>query len=233
MRNSHRITRAILVATLLAATSLIAQPYYVRGSFNSWDTSTPMTDNGGGVYSATFTGAPGTRFDFKVATADWSSGWPGDNTRTLFDASGSATVNFRLGAFADGWSPATDRVGYVDPGQFGWEVMGSFNSWASPVASLAPMGGGLYSGTYLVPTANTYSFKFREAGSWDISIGFDFRNPGGDSSLTTTAPNQLVSFQLDLPNGRWSAAVVPEPATLSLFAGGAFLLLCRRGAKKA
>jgi hypothetical protein len=230
MKRNHWIALGLLVVSLVAGTNLTAQQLYVRGSFNGWDTSTPMTDQGGGLLAATITGTAGTRFDFKVANADWSSGWPGDNCRTLFNSSGSATIYYRAGSFSDGWNPTANRVGYADPAQFGWEVMGSFNGWGSPVTSLTPVGVGVYSANYLVPTAGSYSFKFREANSWDVSIGLDFRNNGGDCGVITTADNQLVNFQLDLPNGRWSAAVVPEPSSLSLLAGGALLLLIRRRA---
>ena len=231
MKRNHWIARGLLAVSLLAGANLTAQQLYLRGSFNGWDTSTPMVSQGGGLYSATISGTPGTRFDFKVANADWSSSWPGGDARTLYNSTGSATIYYRAGSIADGWNPAADRIGYADPAQFGWDVMGSFNAWASPVTSLTPVGGGVYSANYLVPTAGTYTFKFREAGSWDISIGSDFRNPGGDCSAITTAANQTLNFLLDLPNGRWSAAVVPEPASLSLLAAGALLLLMRRHAR--
>jgi hypothetical protein len=226
MKFSRWILGGIVAISLLAG-NLPAQPFYLRGSFNSWDTSAPMTDLGGGVYSATISGTPGARFNFKVATADWSASWPGSDSRSLFDAAGSATVYYRAGAFADGWNPAADRVGYADPQQFGWEVIGSFNGWSAPFGSLTAMGGGLYAGNLLVTSAGTYDFKFREAGSWDIAIGSDFGNSSGNATVTTTDANQLVAFQLDLPNGRWSATVVPEPAALA-FVGIGFSALISR-----
>jgi hypothetical protein len=219
---------ALTALALVTGSSLIAQPFYLRGSFNSWDTSTPMTDHGGGLYSATISGAPGDRFNFKVANNDWSLQFPGSDARSLYDAGGFATIYYRAGAAGDGWGPAADRVGYADPGQFGWEVIGSFNGWSTPILSLANQGGGLYSGQYLVADAGSYNFKFREAGSWDISIGNDFGNSASDIGITTAAANELVEFQLDLPNGRWSVAVVPEPTVLGLVAGSAFLFLLRR-----
>ena len=233
MKRDHWIARGLLAVSLLAGANLTAQQLYLRGSFNGWDTSTPMVSQGGGLYSATISGTPGTRFDFKVANADWSSAWPGGDARTLYNSTGSATIYYRAGSIADGWNPAADRIGYADPAQFGWDVMGSFNAWASPVTSLTPVGGGVYSANYLVPTAGTYTFKFREAGSWDISIGADFGNSAGNAWVSTLNANDVVRFQLDLPNGRWSAAVIPEPTTFSLLAGSAVLLLVRRAAKRA
>ncbi len=215
-----------VLAVLLGAGNLNAQ-LYLRGTFNGWDTSTPMTDLGGGLYSATIAGTPGDRFNFKVATADWSASWPGSDTRSAFDSLGAATVYYRAGAAGDGWGPAADRVGYSDPQQFGWDVIGSFNGWSAPSLTLTAMGGGLYAGSLLVPTAGNYEFKFREAGSWDISIGNDFGNSSGNAGVTTTDVNQYVNFQLDLPNGRWSAVVVPEPTSLAFLGLGSLVLLQR------
>jgi hypothetical protein len=227
MKRANWFSCTLSLAALLMASSLEAQTYYLRGDFNGWGTSDPMIANGDGSYSATVTGTAGTRFQFKIALADWSSSWPGSNARSIFDASGSFTANFRPGAVADGWNPGSDRVGYKDPSQFGWEIMGSWNGWSSPVLSLTSMGNGLYSGDYLVASPGSYDFKFREAGSWDISVGGDFGNSAGNANVTTLSPNELVRFQLDLPNGRWSAAVVPEPTSLSLLAGGMILLALR------
>lgn len=222
----------LLTAGLLAGSTLGAQTYYVRGSFNNWDTSTPMTDSGGGVYSATFSGTPGSRFDFKVATADWGSNWPGENCRTLFDAAGQATVYFRSGSIADGWNPTANRVGYADPLGFGWEVMGSFNGWSTPITMNA-LGGGLYSASCFPTGTGTFEFKFREAGSWDIAIGDDFSNWNHNCTVNVPGVNSAIEFKLDLPNGRWTTMVVPEPTTLSLLAGGALLLFLRRASGKA
>ena len=97
-----------VLALFLSAGNLDAQ-LYLRGTFNGWDTSTPMTDLGGGLYSATIAGTPNTRFNFKVANADWSLGYPGSDVRSVFDAAGSATVYYRAGAAGDGWTASSRR----------------------------------------------------------------------------------------------------------------------------
>jgi hypothetical protein len=221
----------LAVAAGLAVSTAQAQ-YYLRSDFNSWGTM-PLVDNNNGTFSATFTGGtPGANLDFKIATADWSSAYPGSNERAVFDSAGNFTVNFIPSPAADGWSPTGARVGYVDPQQFSWDVIGSFNSWASPVVSLTSMGNGLYAGDYLITSAGAYEFKFREAGSWNISIGNDFGNSADNATVNALLAGDTLHFQLDLPNGRWQVSEVPEPGLLALAAAGAAMLLVRRPRKQ-
>ncbi|MBP7746100.1 MAG: PEP-CTERM sorting domain-containing protein [Phycisphaerae bacterium] len=206
--------RAIAVVSVLAALAMPAlADYFVAGSFQGWNPSDPayvMADMGG-WYQYTVLGATG-RHEWKVTVGDWSQTWPGNNARADFGADGTFTINFYPGAQGDGWFPPENRVGYVDKGLHGWDVMGSFNGWSAPVVTLSALGSGLYGGGYVVPTMGTYYFKFRKEGDWDISIGSDFSNYGYDITWTTTADNEPLYFLLDLPNGRWN--VIPEPASL-------------------
>ena len=225
MKHPYKALTLLATAGLLS-TSGFAETMYLRGDFNGWSTSLPLSDVGGGVYSATVTGGTaGNAFEFKVANADWSVGYPGGNAKSVYNLSGDFIAYYIPTPAADGWSPAANRVGYADPGQFGWDVMGSFNSWSAPVTTLAAQGNGLYTGDYTVATPGTYDFKFRKAGDWAISIGNDFANSAGNISLTTTTPNELISFQLDLPDGRFQAVPVPEPSQLWYVSGGALTAL--------
>jgi hypothetical protein len=216
-----RGAKVLLVVAMLAVPAMA--DYYVAGDFNGWNAAgNLMTEVSPGKWSTTITNAPGVH-EFKVTIGDWASNWPGDNAKADFGA-GSLTINFYPTPAADGWFPTANRVGYDDIAVHGWDVMGSFNGWSSPVA-LNPMGNGLYAASYTVADPGTFYFKFRKAGDWNVAVGNDFSNYGHDIAWTTTVPNQVVYFQLDLPNGRWN---VPEPTTLALLCGGLVCLRRRR-----
>ena len=221
-----------LAVVLFAASIASAQTYYIRGDFDGWDTSTPLVDLGGGHYSYMVTGqTPYGQSEYKLASADWSESWPGSNGKIQFDSTGSATFNlWRQEPFVDGYSPSTySRVGYDNNGSHGWDVMGSFDGWAAPVVTLTNIGSSVYQGDYTVPTPGTYQFKFRKAGDWAISIGDNFGNSAADNSVTTSSPNEVIRFTLDLPNGRWQVLNnVPEPASIGLLSLLATGLLRRR-----
>lgn len=220
---------AVLVVGLVAASvsPAFAQPYYARGDFNGWDTSAPLTGDGFGTFSATITGlTPGDRPEYKIATGDWSDSWPGSNGKVVVDGAGEITFNFMPGPAADSWFPAADRVGYEDPLQFGWEIIGAFDGWTG--TAMTDNGDGYYSIDYTIAAAGSYDFKFREAGSWDISIGDDFGNSAANNNVTTTTANEIWKFELDLPNGRWQTSLVPEPTTIALLGLGGLALIRRR-----
>lgn len=221
MRYLLRVLVLGLVAMWAAGAS--AQPWYVRGDFNGWGNSTPMTDLGGGHFTYSVTGlGTGEATEFKVADDPDSWGgesYPGSNSKTLANAAGEITFHFYQGAIADGWEPSGySRVGYDDPQQFGWEVIGSMNGWGGGW-DLADLGNGLHRGVFSVTTDN-YVFKFRRQGDWDISIGQDFGNAAGD--INQSLNSGLYAFELDLPGGRWRVTAVPEPASAGL-CGLAFL----------
>ena len=212
---------AAALAAISSAT-LQAQPF-ARGEFNGWGT-TQMNDDGDGSYSLTISGGtPGALHSFKVdAVGDWSSAFPSQDARAKYDASGEFTIHFYPGGQNDGWRPLGSRVGFTDPGNMPWEIHGAFNNWDDAVDTAARQmtsnGNGLHSVTYTIPTPGTYEFKFRAPSSWEYSIGPEFSPNTGNASVTTTDPNEAVTFQLDLPRGRWLAGdPLPAPTNRVTF----------------
>jgi hypothetical protein len=222
----HRLVLSA-VAVAITAASAWAQPYYARGDFNGFGLDDQLTEINPTHFRGMVGGlTPGDMRDYKLANEDWSFSVPGSNGRVAVDGAGEITFNLFLGAFGDGWSPAENRVGYEDSGMHGWDIMGSFNGWSAPVIVLNDMGNGLYSGQYVVPAPGNYEFKFRKDGDWAIPIGDDFGSAATNIPVETTAANEVVAFELDLPNGRWR--VVPEPATLTMLAMGGLAMIRRR-----
>jgi hypothetical protein len=222
--------------------------FYARGSWNGFDLSDQMVNNGGGLYTHTETGlTTGTFYEFKAANNDFSIQAPENapppdpqgprNVKAPADADGEISLRFFFNnAWTDGWMPNNQyRIGYEDPGLFGWELMGEFNAWTGgPQYVMQNEGGGLYSvmvNGLAASDADGYAFKFRRHdgtdGFWDTNIGANFGNDG-DDALTGQIAAGDYKFELDLFNGRWrvssasgsgsslAGGAVPEPASAAL-----------------
>jgi hypothetical protein len=205
-----------------------------------------LTDQGGGLFTSTLSGlTPGTGYDVQVLRSDASSHWPGSPAKITADAAGNINLKFYQlsgASWGDGWQPDTlNRVGYQDSGQFGWEVIGAFNGWPGtddPNYNLTDQGNGVYTGSFLMPTAGTYDFKFRKQGDWGTSIGNDFGNSAGNNNFTVAADGDRWNFEIDLPHGKWrayhpasglTAGAVPEPTSFVLaMLGFAFVGFAQR-----
>lgn len=229
-----RITmkKLMFAAMVLGVAAGANAQFVIRGTFNDWGNlgDVTMTDMGGGHWQGTVTGlTAGDRHEFKVTTTDWGNNGPNQNARFVVGASGEVLINFWENASADGWMPNSGkRVGYWGGDTHGWEVMGSFNGWSSPVA-LTHMGGGLYEGE-LAMTAGTYEYKFRKEGDWDVAIGYDFSNYD-NNILFDVLSDGLYKFSLDLPNGRHNLTEVPEPASMAVLGLGVAAMIRRRSRK--
>jgi PEP-CTERM motif len=226
---------AALILLVVALPAMAQPPYYARGTFGDpandpvnhtdpWaDLTHQMIDQGGGHYTATVgdvnTYFPGVVLKYKLANADYSTQSP-TSTDGAVVTDNNGEVNFNLwtnngNPWTDGWSPSNGpRAGYQDPGQFGWEINGSFNSWsptADPNYALTNQGNGLYTGTFTMQPG-IYQYKFREQGSYDVSVGTDFGNNAGNNLFRVWDPNEQWTFKLDLPNGRFQAtSSTPTP----------------------
>jgi hypothetical protein len=214
--------------------------FYARASWNGFNTSEQMVNNGGGLYTYTKTGlTTGQFYTFKAANNNYSiEAPPGGDVKAPADADGEISLRFYFNNnWTDGWSPSNQyRIGYEDPGLFGWELMGEFNGFGGgPQYVMHDDGGGLYSvvvNGLAASDADGYEFKFRRydaalaQGFWDVNIGATFKND--DANAKTGHLNAgNYKFELDLFNGRWrvSAAsgsgslaggAVPEPASAAM-----------------
>jgi len=196
-----------------------AQPYYVAGgglspAWSPGDAGLQLAGSPLSVSVLTTVGA-GNYHELKVTGATWSDpNYPANNVKVKADANGSNTFYFYPGSTVDGWSPVNNRVGYADPGNMTWEIIGGFANW-SAATNLVSIGNGIYSNTITGITPGTYGFKFRTQGTWgEVAFGSDFGNFGSDGSFVVSSNTQVLPVVLDLPKGRWLiGTLAPPPVT--------------------
>lgn len=199
--------------------------YFLRGSFNGFDTSLPMTEISPGVFEATATGlTPGDKYNFTAADADFTiqSGVAFEDVAVRANAAGEIRARFYEEPDPnDGWSPNLRRLGVLDL-DYTYELMGSFNGFSAGLA-LTEVNGVLQG--ILSAAPGDYEVLFRQVGDWDITIKENFGDSGANISLTTVAPEYFV--RLDLANGRFQFVAVPEP-TAALMLTFPLVGLCLR-----
>jgi hypothetical protein len=178
---------------------------------------------------------PNFRYEFKIGDQDYNPSmpiangavWTNDIVVDPINDIHAGQIKFHMWdqlTWNDGWFPNDRRrVGYDDSGFIDWEIMSNANGFTSPIVGLTDMGNGLHRGEYVFATTGPHEFKFRRSNGggnqWDTSIGGqptpagigDFSNSGANSRVQTTTPNQKVTFELDLPNGRWRTIVDAPP----------------------
>jgi len=212
--------------TTLSSFALYPAPeepiWYARGDMNGWGTTDPMYDDGthgdatpgDGIFTAEVVLASSGRFEFKIATADWSASYPPSGNSWLnaaFDGQ-IVTITFDTTTHADGWLPETSVIGVdQDPGT--WTAVGDWQGWdnANPATSMTATGGGIYELTAELAAPGTYQYKAVKTGSWD-AIGADGRSGNANTTaFTTTSAGQTVVFRVNALAGRIQVEVVASP----------------------
>ncbi len=219
----------VLLAVAVMAAPALAIPH-VASDWNGWDAGlNPMIDDGGGMYHMDVTLGIDERHEFKVTDGTWGDAWPENGNSWLYtDGGGNVTITYDTNTYSDGWRGNTERIGLnYDPGHQ-WQAVGDFNSWNNTDATLnmsaTARTAGIYEVQGTIAVAGTYVWKAIESGTWD-SIGNDARSVNGDNvQFTTTVPNEVVTFQVDVLTG----VVTPEPGTLAMLGMGALALIRRR-----
>ena len=211
--------------TTLSAFALFPAPvWYVRGDFNGWGTGDPLFDDGShgdpvagdGVYTAMVTVPSAGRYEFKIATEDWSTGYPtsGNSWLEASAAGEMATVTFDTNTTVDDWLPETHIIGVSsEPGA--WTAVGDWQGWdnADPATAMTALGGGLYELTTSLPSPGAYQYKAVKTGTWD-AIGADGRSVNAATAgFETTVAGQGVTFVVDALAGRVRVAVEELPPT--------------------
>jgi glycosidase len=195
--------------------------WYARGDFNAWGSGDPLYDDGSHgdavagdeVYTALVTVATAGRYEFKIASEDWSASYPASNSWLDTTADGeTVTITFDGNVYADGWLPETNVIGVsTEPGA--WTAVGDWQGWnnADPATAMSALGGGQYQLTTAIASPGSYQYKAVKSGTWD-AIGADGRNiNAGTASFETTAAGQNVTFDVDALAGRIRVAVEPVP----------------------
>jgi hypothetical protein len=196
--------------------------WYARGDFNGWGTTDPLYDDGthgdvtptDGIYTALVAVATAGRYEFKVASEDWSVGYPtsGNSWLDTTVADEVVTVTFDTNVYDDDWLPETNIIGVsTEPGT--WTAVGDWQGWnnADPTTAMSTLGGGQYQFTASIASPGSYQYKAVNTGTWD-AIGADGRSINANTvSFETTEAGQDVTFTVDAFAGRVKVEVEYVP----------------------
>ena len=167
----------------------------VRGSFNEFAGGDVLTDQGGGIYSGTFTiaGAEGASAEYKFYAANAGTdpvvpGFEAGGDRTLVLGPGGVAQVLPTVFFSNESGQSRDvtfsvdmsvqiLLGAFDPATGVVEVRGSFNGFSGGDV-LSDQGGGIYSGTFNVEGADGEAAQYK---FW--ATGLDYE-AGSDRSFT-------------------------------------------------
>ncbi|MBU0911392.1 MAG: DUF3372 domain-containing protein, partial [Gammaproteobacteria bacterium] len=181
---------------------------YVRGAMNGWGETDAMSYDGDGVYSVSITVAAGD-YEFKVASADWSTVDFGSaaqqvtlgSAKTLSRGAANlkitipktSTYTFSVNA-ADPDAPVITVTEYVPYAETRVYLRGSMNGWSENNA-LQYDGAGVYSVTVNLAVAD-HEFKIASADWSTVDFGSADQNVtlGTDKSLTKGGSNLKLNI---------------------------------------
>ncbi len=225
------MTRLMMAATAaaLALCGAAQADFFLPGEYNGWDLANAPamseTAPGSGVFTYSFAWSPNTRTEVKITgnQGDWDSGpHPEGNNWLVSDGSGNTQITLDTNSYADGWSPASNRV-YSSTNPSTWTATGSFLSaiggsdWDNASAQGAmSASGGFYRLVIPFIADGTYDWKPVVTGSWD-SVGSVSSNNvnANNAQFTTGGGNNTVYLDVDPSNGTIRSTVVPAPAAAS------------------
>ena len=92
--------------------SYVPSELYLRGSFNDWGTTAPMTDDGNGYYSATVRLEAGS-YEYKIAAEDYFVEYPSSNASLTLEK--QADVTFTLSLYTGEITTTVVEVSVVVP----------------------------------------------------------------------------------------------------------------------
>ena len=210
------------ILTITTAPAPWVPYWYARGDFNGWGTDNPMYDDGthgdgaagDGVFTVLVDVAEAGRYEFKVATEDWSTGYPNSGNGWLDTtvADEMVRITFDTNTYADGWLPETNIIGVsTEPGA--WTAVGDWQGWdnANPTTDMGALGGGVYELTTSIASPGSYQCKTVKTGTWD-AIGADGRSVNAATAhFETTEADQNVTFSVDAVGGRIQVTVEEAP----------------------
>ena len=174
--------------------------YYIRGSFNEWGTTNPMTNNGDGTYSATLSLTGGTTYQYKAADAGWGSNYPsGDNANLTLaeDAEVTFTLDINAGTLtanvqAKETEPADDDQQYYVATNMGG------GSWTPDEFPMTRQDDGTWKCTFENIAASDTAWQYKiTLGAWTLQTWGDVNTTSGNYEVTTTCATSTVTITFD------------------------------------
>jgi hypothetical protein len=192
----------LFFSLLFFGTTLLAQPYYLRGSYGAcdWGNSAPgceLTDpDTDGIYTLDIDlGGVGNRQEFKIYDAGADAWYPPFSNAWYIHSGGNITFRF---------NPANGEVEASDGLSTGICAPGEFSGWNNAAPMTNTIGN---TWCYTVPTAGCYQWKPTACGSWDSwQPGTGERSTNSANwQVTTTVDNQQFCVDYNPTTGRVTA----------------------------